>query len=43
MLRTLAKLRIQEINNQCILAPVTKEQRIIFESFNICADELALL
>ena len=35
LLRILTKLRIQEINNQSIIAPLTKEQRMIFEAFNI--------
>lgn len=39
LLRTLAKLRIQEINDQSIIAPMTKEQRMIFESFDISLSE----
>ncbi len=35
LLQILAKLRIQDINGQSIIAPVTKEQRIIYEAFNI--------
>jgi transposase len=43
LLRVLAKLRIQEINGQTILAPVSKEQRLIFEAFNISLPQPLLL
>lgn len=43
LLRVLAKLRIQEINGQTILAPVSKEQRMIFDSFNLSLPESLLL
>jgi transposase len=39
LLRILTKLRIQEINNHSILAPLTKEQRMIFEAFDISLTE----
>jgi transposase len=35
LLNAMAKLRIQEINGQEIIAPVTKEQRVIYESFSL--------
>lgn len=35
LLRILAKVRIQEINEQSIIAPITKEQRLIYEAFNV--------
>lgn len=35
MCKILEKLRIQDINNHSILYPVTKEQRKIFEAFNV--------
>jgi hypothetical protein len=34
-LRNLTKLRIQEINDQSLIAPLTKEQRMMFETVNI--------
>ena len=43
LLRVLAKLRIQEINGQTILAPVSKEQRLIFEAFDISLPQPLLL
>ena len=43
LLRALAKLRIQEINGQTILAPVSKEQRMIFDAFNLSLPESLLL
>lgn len=43
LLRVLAKLRIQEINGQYILAPLSKEQRMIFEAFNLSLPESLLL
>ncbi len=39
LLRTLTKLRIQEINDHSIITPLTKEQRMIFESFGISMTE----
>jgi len=35
LFRVLGKLRIQEINDQSIIAPITKEQRLIFEAFDV--------
>ena len=35
MLLTLAKLRLQEINDVRILFPLTKEQRKIFKAFDV--------
>ncbi len=43
LLHVLAKLRIQEINGQTILAIVSKEQRLIFEAFNISLPQPLLL
>ena len=43
LLHVLAKLRIQEINGQTILAPVSKEQRLIFEAFDISLPQPLLL
>jgi len=37
--RILAKLRIQEIHEHIIIAPLTKEQRMIFEAFDISLGE----
>lgn len=39
LIRILAKLRIQEINGQSIIAPLTKEQRMIYEAFNLSLPE----
>jgi transposase len=39
ILRVLAKLRIQEISGQSIIAPLTKEQRMIYEAFNLSLPE----
>ena len=39
LLRILAKLRIQEINGHSIIAPQTKEQRMMFEAFDITLSE----
>jgi hypothetical protein len=35
LLLTLAKLRLQIVNGERILFPVTKEQRTIYEAFGI--------
>lgn len=35
MLMTLAKLRVQYINNQRILFPLTKEQKMIYKAFSV--------
>jgi len=43
LLNVLANLRIQEINGQTILALVSKEQRLIFEVFNLSLSEPLLL
>lgn len=43
LLQILAKQRIQEINGQSILSPSTKEQRLIYKSFNLIAPECLLL
>ena len=43
LLRILAKLRVQEINEHTIIAPITKEQRLIFEAFDITLLEGVLL
>lgn len=43
LLRVLAKVRIQDINDQMILSPLTKEQRIIYEAFKIMPPETLLL
>jgi len=43
LIRILAKLRILEINEQSIIAPLTKEQRMIFEALDISQLEGVLL
>lgn len=43
LLRILAKLRIQEINGQSIISPLTKEQRMIYEAFGLTMLERLLL
>jgi hypothetical protein len=35
LIMTLAKLRVQEINGNRILFPLTKEQKAIFKSFEL--------
>lgn len=35
LLSVVAKLKVQEINDQSIIYPVTKEQRMIFEAFEV--------
>ena len=39
LLRILAKLRIQEINGQSIISPLTKEQRILYQAFDVTIPE----
>ena len=35
LLNLLAKLRVQDINGRRILYPVSKEQRIVYEAFDV--------
>jgi len=35
LIQTLDKLKRQDINGHCILFPVTKEQKVIFDAFGV--------
>lgn len=39
LLRIMTKLRIQKISEQSIIAPLTKEQSMIYEAYNISLTE----